>query len=827
MAHKMRIPQSPGSRAPLAPLALVSLTAIGFEIALTRYFAIASWSEYGYWVISITMVGFAAGGVVLSLFRDFFAQRREEFLFAIPPLLIATAAGGYYLATINPFNPLEFHNPDLWFEQLANIGKYYAALFPFFFLVGTYIGLYFLAYQQDIPRIYAADLIGAGTGAVLILVAMHWLHPFHLLAAFLPLLFIAGIAHFPNRFKPRRVAYAATMLAVLIVGEAVVILHIHADFNEYKAIYPPLHVQGNKIVQEIRSSRGYYLVLDNFTERIDTDFSNNFQVLGVSGPPRTLGLYNDGNRIASLPIDGPYDASYVTATLDAFPYTLLSGPDTLLIGTRGGFRLREAHDLEAGTVLALEPGETLYRLVENAWREQPALRDAQTRLANRSPAAVIAAGGDRFDLIDIASDYLDQADVNKFAFTVEAVEGYLGLLTDGGIVSIPVSIREFTGYAAKMLETARTALINYGVEAPARHVAVYRSSWNARILISKSPFRPDQIDRLREFCDLRSFDTSYYPGIDPAKVTIWNYLPAESFGRDALLPARDGASGDDLMHQSLKIFSHEHHEFLERHFFRLEPSTFNRPFFHSVLRLENLPQILKKIALIPRQEINYLINLAVLAQALMLSIVVLVLPLVRWRKRRPQTPTIVKSIAYFAALGLGFLFLEILLIEKMAFLLNDRTYAFSVVLSTMLMFSGIGSYCASAYLKQPRRGIQLAAAVIAVWVVAAFACLDAILMAALGLPFGLKIALAIGVVAPLAFALGFPFPLGLYLFRGERSHFLPWAWSINGAFSVVATPIATLFATAFGYTVVLLFSGLLYAVAYLSYPATSGRNRID
>lgn len=821
------MPKSPGPRTPLAPLALVSLSAIGFEIALTRYFAIASWSEYGYWVISITMVGFAASGVVLSLFRDFFTQRREEFLFAIPPLLIATAAGGFYFTTINPFNPLEFHNPDLWLDQVANIWKYYAALFPFFFLVGTYIGLYFLAYQQDIPRIYAADLAGAGAGAVLILIAMYWLHPFYLLAAFLPLLFIAGIAQVPDRFKRRRAAYVAATLAVLVVGEAVVILYNRADFNEYKAIYPPLHVQGNKIVKEIRSPRGYYLVLDNFTERIDTDFSNNFQVLGAAGPPRTLGLYNDGNRITSLPTHRPYDASYVTATLDAFPYTLLSRPDTLLIGTRGGFRLREAHELGAGAVLALEPEETLYRLVEDAWREQPALRSAQARLTNQQPTAVIAASGHKFDLIDIASDYLDQADANKFAFTVEAVEGYLGLLKDGGIVSIPVSIREFTVYAAKMLETARTALINRGVEAPARHVAVYRSSWNARILISKNPFRPDQIARLREFCDLRSFDTSYYPGIDPDEVTIWNHLPAVSFGQDTVSPASAGTTGDDLMRQSLKIFSDEHREFLERHFFRLEPSTFDRPFFHSVLRLENLPQIWKKIALIPRQEISYLINLAVLAQALVLAALVLVLPLVRWRKRRPQTPTIVKSIAYFAALGLGFLFLEILLIEKMAYLLNDRTYAFSVVLSTMLMCSGLGSYCASAYRKQPRRGIRLAAAIIAVWVVVAFACLDAILMAALGLPFGFKIALAIAVLAPLAFALGFPLPLGLYLFRGERSHFLPWAWSLNGAFSVVATPIANLVATAFGYTIVLLLSGLLYAVAYLTYPATSGRNRID
>src|SRR4051794_13822539 len=71
-------------RAMLLPLFFISAAAVGFEIVLARYFSIASWSEYGYWVISITMVGFAVSGVVLSLFKDAFARRAETLLFAVP-----------------------------------------------------------------------------------------------------------------------------------------------------------------------------------------------------------------------------------------------------------------------------------------------------------------------------------------------------------------------------------------------------------------------------------------------------------------------------------------------------------------------------------------------------------------------------------------------------------------------------------------------------------------------------------------------------------------------------------------------------------------------
>ena len=113
---------------------LVSLSSVAFEVLLTRYFAVASWSEYGYWVISIAMVGYSFSGVILSLVRGAALKRAGMLLAAIPLLMIAAAVLGYYFTTINPFNPLELQNQVLWKSQLLNIGKFYLALFPFFFL---------------------------------------------------------------------------------------------------------------------------------------------------------------------------------------------------------------------------------------------------------------------------------------------------------------------------------------------------------------------------------------------------------------------------------------------------------------------------------------------------------------------------------------------------------------------------------------------------------------------------------------------------------------------------------------------------------------------
>ena len=138
----------------LLPLFLVSMAAIGTEIALTRFFAIASWSEYGYWVISMTMVGLAASGIVASLLQRPLLRHAEILLPIIPPLLIVAATLGWHWTTIVPFNPLELQNRQLWADQLWNIAQYYAALFPFFFLVGLYITLYFMVHSEAIGRVY-------------------------------------------------------------------------------------------------------------------------------------------------------------------------------------------------------------------------------------------------------------------------------------------------------------------------------------------------------------------------------------------------------------------------------------------------------------------------------------------------------------------------------------------------------------------------------------------------------------------------------------------------------------------------------------------------
>src|SRR5262249_3030887 len=155
----------------------------------------------------------------------------------------------------------------------------------------------------------------------------------------------------------------------------------------FKAIYAPLHTPDAKVVATVLSPRGDYLLLDDFTERVDTDISNNAGMLGISGPPQTFGLYRDGNRIAALP-KAPHNVGYAAASLDALPYRLIPRPNVLLAGASGGFRIAGALALGAAHVHALEPEPILFRSLEQGLGPSPAWpKDERVTVSSEGPVA--------------------------------------------------------------------------------------------------------------------------------------------------------------------------------------------------------------------------------------------------------------------------------------------------------------------------------------------------------------------------------------------------------------------------------------------------------
>jgi hypothetical protein len=209
---------------------------------------------------------------------------------------------------------------------------------------------------------------------------------------------------------------------------------------------------------------------------------------------------------------------------------------------------------------------------------------------------------------------------------------------------------------------------------------------------------------------------------------------------------------------------------------------------------------------------GYLIVVLTFFQMAAAAVVLILLPLLRlgWRDGGR-----LRTFLYFGGLGIGFMLVEINLIHRFVFYLGHPVYAASVVICAVLVFSGAGS-CASSRLDSGETAPHRAAAIVALLLLLYALILPPLIDLTIALPLAWKVLLTLVLLAPPAFAMGFPFPLGLQALSRRREADVPWAWGINGCLSVLSTALATIIAVEAGFTVVFLVAAAAYGGAALS-----------
>ena len=307
-----------------------------------------------------------------------------------------------------------------------------------------------------------------------------------------------------------------------------------------------------------------------------------------------------------------------------------------------------------------------------------------------------------------------------------------------------------------------------------------------------------EIDRIRAFAASRSFDTAWFSGMRAGDANRYNRLQEPYVYRAAVALLGDDAG-----------------EFMARYKFDIEPATDGRPYFFHFFRWRTLPEVLA-LRTAGLLEWGYLVLVATLLQAAALGLVLILVPLALARHAWPAGAGRDFGL-YFLLLGLAFLFVEIAFIQKFILFLSNPLYSVAVVLSGFLLFAGLGSVASERLARRlPRPGVSpvtVAVAAIALLALAYIVVLPAIFSRFMGLPDAARIALSLLLIAPLAFFMGMPFPLGLARLAEQAPGFVPWAWGINGFASVVSAVLATLLAIEFGFNVVILLALVFYAVA--------------
>ena len=323
------------------------------------------------------------------------------------------------------------------------------------------------------------------------------------------------------------------------------------------------------------------------------------------------------------------------------------------------------------------------------------------------------------------------------------------------------------------------------------------------MLFKKGEFTKPEIAKIRSFCRERSFDVVYYPGINEAEVNRYNLLEEPYFYRG-----------------TTALLGKDRDEFLDRYKFNISPATDNRPYFFHFFKWRSLQEILalRGTGGLSLLELGYPILIATLLQALILSIIFVLLPLVFAGRKKTVIRQKGRLSIYFVALGLAFLFVEISFIQKFILFLHHPVYSASAVLCAFLIFAGLGSGFSQRWrqyfenLHPKFDGMPIAAGVVGIGLLSLIYLflLPLLFHQWIYLPNLWKFPISILLIAPLAFFMGMPFPLGLARVARAKPTFIPWAWGLNGCASVLSAILATILSIHIGFNAVIALAVMLY-----------------
>jgi hypothetical protein len=255
----------------------------------------------------------------------------------------------------------------------------------------------------------------------------------------------------------------------------------------------------------------------------------------------------------------------------------------------------------------------------------------------------------------------------------------------------------------------------------------------------------------------------------------------------------------------------------------LSACTDDRPFFFNYYKYSQLWQRESRASSVslsqeryhPDFPVGHVVLLASLLQIVLIAIALIVMPLRSLARGGVPTPGKLRYLAYFAALGLGFMFVEIVLMQRLVIFLGHPTYALSVVLTSILGFAGLGSFLSGRF-RDLGRGTLLAlgASIVAVIMLEAYAT-QHLLPRLLAWTLGARVVATIALLAPLGIVLGMPFPCGIRILKSQCPQLLPWGWAVNGVFSVFASLFCIVLSMAIGFTQVFYVAAGIYALGFV------------
>jgi hypothetical protein len=727
---------------------LVTLSGILFEIALTRIFSATIWYHFAFVAISVALLGWGLGGLLVhSLRRVLPGSLEAAGVFTL--LYAASIPGCLWFIVRHPFHP----------ERLAS---YFAASLLPFLLAGMALSIVFDRHREQAGRLYFADLIGASLGAVAVTFLLSWMggEGAVLCAALLPAVGAALLS--------RRLAVPA--------GVAVLLILAALGFNERSGLFKIKSAPTKGMYRHMAQTPGTKLVLTGWNSYSRIDAVTGFE------KPYLARLYIDSDAWTNI-LEWDGDLASVAPTRDwyrALPFRFAPRSKTLVIGPGGGSDVVVALASGAERVTAVEMNPLMLRFVRNFGARAGNLYDHPGVEPILSEGRNFISRTDRrFDVIllgfvdswaSVASGGLSLSE--NYLYTTEAFRAYYDHLSDDGMLVImrwAVDIPRLVANSVALLGAR---------EASPRVVALLEDTGHGEdppqmiFILRKRPFTPEETGSI---------------------MTEWARARAVVVpGRQVEAPYEGLLSG----HTSLE-------EFDAQSPVQVSPVFDDRPFFFARQKPWGIPGSMSRP----------------LGQILIPVLVLCVLFLAIGKPRGEAALPYAASVLYFASLGLGFIAVELSLLQHLTLLLGHPIFTLSVLLFTLLAASGAGSRMSHRFAMRP------ACLFIALLGIAYALALPRVIPLLMPLSLVARVAVAVALIAPLGFAMGMPFPRGL----GQTGHgpfpAPPFYWGLNGILSVIGSIGTVVAAVTLGFRTAMILGSLCYVLAAAAAPVLEARRR--
>jgi MFS family permease len=749
-------------------VALTSMATLLLELSLTRIFSVVFYYHFAFLAISIALFGLGLGGVFSyviagwkgSLFAKLGRLSALNSLLVLLALAILLAQGD---------------EPSNW--QLALI--YFTTSLPFI-LSGAILSLAVGETIAKVGRVYFFDLLGAAAGCFILLAMLVLAGGIGaVIGAAATFAAAAGIWHsLAGRAggRARSVVLALALVAFLVFN------HKH----EFLAIR---HAKGKPIANEI------FKQWNSFSRVAVVREGSNHQIV-IDGDAAT-GIFP-----YALDNLGPFERADLRDQGPALPYAVRPGAKTLIIGPGGGWDVARALASGSRDVTAVEINPII---ADTIMREK--LRSLSNDLYLRPEVHVFTQEGrsfirnssDRYQVLQATLvDTWAATAAGAFAlsennlYTTDAFREYLEHLTPDGLVAITRWGFEPPRESLRLISLAIDALAQLGERDAWKHIIVSRqgdpSGYGAldTVLIARRPFTGEDIARAQSAFAAGRQQPVYFPG-----TALRNQF------RDLLLSADPAA-------------------YERAYTYDITPVSDNRPFFFYTVQPRDLWSFLTSTAAdTADRKINKAVPLLfeLMAVSLVATLLILLAPPLVLGTRLPKQPGVRGFLLYFLFIGAGYILIEVALIQKFVLFLGHPTYALTVVIFSMLVSSGLGSFASRRLIGGNEGRLIKALGSAALLVALLGTVLGPMLTALVGLPVALKMAIAVALIAPLGFVMGMPFPVGLQRLEQWHAPSVRWAWSLNAASSVLGSVGALVCAVYLGLVQTLIVGGLFYFAA--------------